>query len=387
MIRLARRSIVVALGGGLGGGSWLTGQSQRAAVIRPHDWNGFDTTGTHDNAAIFQQLGTSVPVEGGVIAFPPGRIATSAACLIPGRTTVTGTGEATEIMCLPNFVAPRAAFLNRAWTSGGGEVGITIRDLRITGSEGLEWADAHFIAFQNAACIRVDRVGSRGWGGCTALSSCQNTEVSNCIAERVSNCGFDHWGGSGYMRVTNNLATVIAGIAGSFGIMVTGIRTDQSPAQTASGVIIGNQVIILGGTDEVRLGSCIEINAGDDGGAASVRDVIVGSNICEVRNAASHRGIHLAQTARCVQVRGNILRGGRFGPAITATGPGPSVIARDCVVDGNIIADWTTAPSQVAVISWWGLHSSVINNRGYQVSAPFTNDMDTSNYQDGNFAA
>jgi hypothetical protein len=112
-----------------------------AAVIRPQDWTGFHPSGTHDNASIFRAMGTQVPTTGGIICFPAGRIGTSASCLLPSLTTVVGQGEPTEIICLPSFtptwtVGPRAAFINRAWATGGGEAGITIRDLRLTGEAG-----------------------------------------------------------------------------------------------------------------------------------------------------------------------------------------------------------------------------------------------------------
>jgi hypothetical protein len=347
------------------------------AVIRPQDWTGFDVSGNHDNASIFQAMSAQIPATGGMICFPAGRIATSAACSLPGLTTVTGQGEPTEIICLPSFapkwaIGPRAVFINRAWATGGGEVGITVRDLRLTGETGPAWGDAHFINMVNVKRVRVDRVTSSGWGNCTALTSCEDTEVSNCIAENISNCAFDHWGGAGWLRVSNNFAGVISGAAGSFGVMVTGLQTDGTPGKSGRAIILGNQVEVIDGSDPVKLGSCIEVNAGDDTGACTVRDVIIGDNICVVKNGATHRGIHLAQAVSSTQIRGNILRGGRFGPAITSTGT-HSAYARDCLIEGNIIADWMSDTSQGSPIAWWGASSTIINNRGTSVSAPFVN--------------
>jgi hypothetical protein len=387
---VARRRLASLLGG-----AFTTGSGTReVAVIRPEDWAGCDTSGTHDNASIFRSMGAQIPSTGGIISLPAGRIATSAACPLPSLTTVAGQGEATEIICLPSFapnwtVAPRAAFINRAWATGGGEVGITIRDLRMTGNAGPTWGDAHFINMLGVRRVRVDRVTSFGWGNCTAFAGCQDTDVCNCIAENVSNCAFDHWGGAGWMRVTNSFASVCAGAAGSFGIMVTGLKTDGSPGESAHAIILGNQVHVIGGTDPVRLGSCIEVNAGDDTGDSAVADAIIGENICVVSKDSTHRGIHLAQAVRGAQVRGNILRGGRFGPAITATGPNRDVVARDCVVEGNIIIDWLPTPSQGSAIAWWGMSSTITNNRGRNVPHPFVNlaTIDPSNQLVGNFAA
>ncbi len=364
-----------------------------AAVIRPQDWNGFDPSGNHDNASIFRAMGSQVPTTGGTICLPAGRIATSACCPLPSLTTVAGQGEPTEIICLPSFapawtVAPRAAFINRAWATGGGEVGITIRDLRLTGEAGAAWGDAHFIDMVNVHRVRVDRVSSLGWGNCTAFTGCLDTEVSNCIAENVSNCAFDHWGAAGWLRVSNSFASVGAGLAGSFGVMVTGLQTDGSPGRSARAIILGNQIEVIGGHDPVKLGSCIEINAGDDTGTSSVLDVVIGDNICVLSNGATHRGIHLAQAVSGAQIRGNILRGGRFAPAITATGPSWEISAADCLVAGNIITDWTPAPSQVATIAWYGTASTIANNRGRAVSSPFINtNTHASNTLTGNIAA
>jgi hypothetical protein len=183
----------------------------------------------------------------------------------------------------------------------------------------------------------------------------------------------------------NNHATVGAGIAGSFGIMVTGIQADGRPAISGDALILGNQIFVDAGSDQLKLGSCIEINGGLDDPAAADVDLVIANNICSVTNGATHRGIHLAQSVRGAVIRGNLLHGGSFGPAIAATGVGPAALPRACRVSDNLFTDWVPARSHGATISWWGRDSSIINNRRVGVSSAFLNSrIDGSNLVRGN---
>ena len=348
-------------------------QSRAGEVVNLLDFTGFDVTGENDNTAVLQAAANQVPAGGALILLPTGSIVLDGTVSLPSNTLLEGRGAATSIY-VPSPAAG-AAFANKNPT---GDHDITIGKLALrTAGQGPSWGAFHHINFTGVLRPTIEDVLATGGGNLTAFIGTTSSVIARCRALNMSNCCYDHWGGTTDARVTDCWGSTVQGVAASFCAMITGLTTGGADIP-ASGLTLDGCHFFMGGDG----GSAVEVNSGASSQGAvtmcSISQCYIGMLPgCTARGLhfTGHGGYHLASYCR-LDGCGNT----NMAPAVMVESGGTSGVPVGVDIVNMLIKDWNVSPSQVAPISHYGTGGSVVRNVGISSSQPLINgNIDPSN--------
>lgn len=359
-----RRTLFVAavlfssfLGGALaqiisGGGPLININAIADAFRARHNLNviddgSADNTGATDASVAIQGVINSAAVSNSAVYIPCGTYLINFATLsIPDNTKIFGAGKCAILKTgssLANNAAwgavypahpLRAVLTNSNYTSGNSN--ITIEDVAIDISVAAVNTFAVFI--YKGTGVRVARVSVTGNASGGALSedgvaflASNDGEVRDSRVVNIANACYDQWEGSSDISVINNYCDASNnGVA--FGVLVSGFKTDFSPATTSRAKVIGNTIK---NTPSVGVWVQGGWNAISGGGAlyGQVTDsVVIGNNI---DNVTTFHGVRVSDAARIVIGSNTIRNVNRSAVILQSENAGNQ---SDISVTGNIIS-------------------------------------------------
>src|ERR1700733_4061748 len=263
---------------------------------------GVDNTGAIDAAPAIQAAINAASATNSPIYFPCGTYLISSNGLsLPNNAQIKGAGWCTILKMSATLASGN--IISVASVSN-----VIISDIQLDST--LAVTGTHAIHLNAATGVRIDRVfvQGNGSGGTNAQDGIAITSSSDVITTHsrvvnVKNACYDQWGGSSDITYAENYCDV-SSITGAYGILVTGMNTDLTPATTVRAKIIGNTVKNAGQAGIWVQGGWNQVT----GGGATfgvVSDTVITDNIIDT--VTTFHGIRVSDSTR-ITISSNIIK-------------------------------------------------------------------------------
>ena len=198
------------------------------------DFYGALGDGTTDDTTAIQAAYTACRTAGGgQVHFTPAKTYIISQSIVMGSNTVTHLNGCTVKAKTAGWVGTVAnnnyqMFRNYNFTAAS----LTDSDIYMVGPGTVDFnsivisgGGAHCFSCRYVDRAGVDGVNFKSGENATAFLACRDVFTTNCVANNMNNCHFDHWDGSGKAVVYNCRAENEAAFTGAQGVQFTGTGT------------------------------------------------------------------------------------------------------------------------------------------------------------------